>query len=132
MLIAGVNCNQCWLQVCSRESEDEAVLSCERLLDVWRDALGDVQLRPGTMGWPKRHPGMSFIHSFIRTEHLYSASSRELLRGARGVIVIQAVFTVSPPLFNINLKRAYGPDPSHSNEFIRLGLSSLLSFLLGV
>ena len=26
--------------------------------------------------------GMSNIHSFIHTEHLYSASSRELLRGA--------------------------------------------------
>src|SRR6218665_3554297 len=29
------------------------------------------------------HHHHSFIHSFIHTEHLYSASSRELLRGAQ-------------------------------------------------
>ena len=29
-----------------------------------------------------RHASLSFIPSFIHTEHLYSASSRELLRGA--------------------------------------------------
>jgi len=46
------------VQVCSGELEISSVFSRQRLLDVWSDTLGDVQLRRGTMAWTQWHSGI--------------------------------------------------------------------------
>jgi len=38
-----------YVQVCSREPEVSSVFSCQWLLDVWSDTVGDVQLWRGAM-----------------------------------------------------------------------------------
>ena len=47
----------CILQVCRRESEVSAVFPRQWCVDVWRDAVGDVHLRPGAMDGLQRLAG---------------------------------------------------------------------------
>lgn len=47
----------CLAQVCSRESEDQDVLSRHGHVDVRRDPVGDVHPRPGALAGPQREPG---------------------------------------------------------------------------